>query len=867
MAFLECPNARVKAVLSGDCLIIQGLWPNHTGIPPEKAITLLSIRAPKLASINQTTDEPFAWDSREFLRKLCLGKDVVYCTDGSVFLNNMNVAALVVQNGWASVTSPSKTPYYAELLFHMDQAFNKGLGRWNKTPGAAEASIRTLPPHLNPETIETLVAANKGKSIEAIVEQVRDGSTFLAYLLPEFQFVEVIVAGTQSPNNAYPFALQAKFFTECRVLNKDVRIVLEGVDKLSRLIGSVFYPDRDSEKDLGLELVEEGYARYAPWSAKVMEEDAKRLLNNAELEAKKTKRRIWKHFVIPITNSKPIHDDDFVGTVVEVVNGECIIVANDSGERRVNLSNIRCPKLGNPRRGDEPAAYAREAKEFLRTLLIGRDVNVQMEYTRNVRKADAESSRVTDFGSVFVKAEGQEQNVAELLVECGFGMVIKHLDFEERSTHYDALLAAEARAMAEKKGVHSSKEAPVVRLTDLTMATAEKAREVLPSLQQTRRVSAVVEYVLSGHRFKLYLPKETCSISFSFSGVRCPGRDEPYSDEAIAVMRKRLMQRDVQIEVETVDRNGTFLGRLWESGTNVSIALVEAGLAKYIPFGGSDKIQDGHLLERAMKDAKTKKLKIWENFEGKSNKQKELKVVVTKVLGSGKFYVQTVGDQKSASIQQQLASLDLDEAPSVNDAFDPRNGDIVLAQFSTDNTWNRARIVNKRKDRFEVFYIDYGIQELVPYSRLQPLNSSAATAPGLAQLCSLAHVIVPSLKEEFGEEAEKYLCECILGKEFTAVIEGRNISGGKFAFHQGTGPALMVTLVAAGDVDSINAAMLQNGLASLDNQKRSWQSRNLRKFEQEAQTFRRGMWHDYYQSEHYVYRAPPAPARKVVGKR
>lgn len=67
--------------------------------------------------------------------------------------------------------------------------------------------------------------------------------------------------------------------------------------------------------------------------------------------------------------------------MVEVVSGDCIIVADDSipfgspqAERRVNLSSIRCPKLGNPRRDEKPAPYAREAREFLRTRLIGQDV-------------------------------------------------------------------------------------------------------------------------------------------------------------------------------------------------------------------------------------------------------------------------------------------------------------------------------------------------------------------------------------------------------------------------------------------------------------------------------------------------------------
>ena len=81
----------------------------------------------------------------------------------------------------------------------------------------------------------------------------------------------------------------------------------------------------------------------------------------------------------------------------------------------------------------------------------------------------------------------------------------------------------------------------------LLQASAKKAKDFLPFLHRSRKIPAVVEYVLSGHRFKLLIPKETCSIAFSFSGVRCPGRDEPYSDEAIALMRRKIIQRDVEV--------------------------------------------------------------------------------------------------------------------------------------------------------------------------------------------------------------------------------------------------------------------------------------------------------------------------------
>ena len=44
-----------------------------------------------------------------------------------------------------------------------------------------------------------------------------------------------------------------------------------------------------------------------------------------------------------------------------------------------------------------------------------------------------------------------------------------------------------------------------------------------------------------------------------------------------------------------------------------------------------------------------------------------------------------------AAIQKQLSSLSLQEAPLIG-AFNPKKGDIVLAQFSADKSWNRAMV-------------------------------------------------------------------------------------------------------------------------------------------------------------------------------
>ncbi|KAG8081814.1 hypothetical protein GUJ93_ZPchr0014g46995 [Zizania palustris] len=1124
-------RGRVKAVPSGDTVVIMGT--SKSEIPPEMSVTLSAIIAPRLAR-RAGIDEPFAWQSREFLRTFLIGQDVTFRVEyshpssgrefGSIYIGEKNVAFLIVAAGFAKVKDQGQkgelNPYVTELLRLENIAKNQALGLWNKELGAAEESIRDLPLSVIGEAsgfdAKGFVAENKGKSLEAIVEQVRDGSTIRVYLIPSFLFVQVYVAGVQAPSmgrrasipttvaqsdvsgsgeslarmtaaqrlvasadiySEIPpdrFGREAKHFTETLVLNREVRIVLEGTDSFNNIFGSVYYPDGDGVKDLALELVQNGFARYIEWSANMLDLQLKIKLRNADGQAKKDQLKIWAGYKPPVTNTKPIHNKKITGKVIEVVNGFCIIVADDaepydspSAECRVNLASIRLPKLQK-----SSEHFARAAKEFLRTRLIGKQVNVSMEYSRRINaNSDGQASgpktnsaaevRVLEYGSVFLppQVEGEVVaptacsnnqlgiNVAELLLSRGFADITKHWDYEERSHYYDDLMIAHARAEKAKKGYHSKKEFPVSHMTDLTAYPAKKAKEFLHLFQRGKKYSATVDYVFSGHRFKLTIPKETCTIAFSFSGVRCPGKNEPYSNEAIALMRRRILQRDVEIEIETVDRTGTFLGSLWESNSKINVAstLLEAGLASFSSFvldNGLDKIPDGQVLIRAEKLAKQKKLKLWENYKEPEvvcitqTHKETLKVVVTEVLGGGMFYVQSVDDDRVISIQKKLASLDVKDPPAtlevndpsetqeikdpseileVNDPsethevkdpsethevkdpsetqevkdtsetqlasldvkdpesqevkhpsetqvkdpseteeakdqletlkhedssytfvvkdlpetldvedpsetlepkdsldvkdpasqegkhpsetqvkdpseteeaedqletlkhedssdtfavkdlpetldaedpsedleakdepatfkdkdlpetldvedrldipvvqvpqsnaapFTPLKGDMVLARFSLDDSWNRAMIVSQRQGaeepEFDVFYLDYGNQEVVPYSRLRSIDPSISSVPPLARLCRLAFVKVPDLSEYLGRQAAMYLSTILLAskKEFEATVEERDALGGKLR-GQGTGEILSVTLLDEESDNSINAEMLE----------------------------------------------------------
>ena len=70
------------------------------------------------------------------------------------------------------------------------------------------------------------------------------------------------------------------------------------------------------------------------------------------------------------------------------------------------------------------------------------------------------------------------------------------------------------------------------------------------------------------------------------------------------------MKTCLQIEVETVDKTGTFLGSVWEGKENVSASLLEAGLAKLHPMFSTDRTTEGHLLVQAQERAKKQNLKV-----------------------------------------------------------------------------------------------------------------------------------------------------------------------------------------------------------------------------------------------------------------
>uniref|UniRef100_A0A6D2XFT9 Staphylococcal nuclease domain-containing protein n=1 Tax=Takifugu rubripes TaxID=31033 RepID=A0A6D2XFT9_TAKRU len=749
----------VKMVLSGCAIIVRGQ--PRGGPPPERQINLSNIRAGAMArraaqsqpDTKDTPDEPWAFQAREFLRKKLIGKEVCFTVEtkttsgreyGVVYLGKdttgENIAESLVSEGLATVRREGirgNIPEQVRLCEIEDQAKSSKKGCWTEAGGLQ--TIRDLKYTI--ESPRNFVDSLHQKPVNAIIEHVRDGSVVRALLLPDYYLVTVMLSGVKCPvfrreadgtETPEPFAAEAKFFTESRLLQRDVQIILESCPN-QIILGTILHPNGNITELL----LKEGFARCVDWSMAVYTQGAEKL-RAAERSAKERKVRIWKDYVAPTANLDQ-KDRQFVAKVMQVLNADAMVVKLNSGEyKTIHLSSIRPPRNeGEEKNKDKDKRfrplydipYMFEAREFLRKKLIGKKVNVTVDYIRAATGPAEGTPTFAERTCATVTIGGI--NIAEALVSKGLATVIRYRqDDDQRSSHYDELLAAEARAIKNGKGLHSKKEVPIHRVADISGET-QKAKQFLPFLQRAGRSEAVVEYVFSGSRLKLYLPKETCLITFLLAGIECPRSSrntpvgtqvaEPFSNEAMLFTKELVLQREVEVEVESMDKAGNFIGWLHIDGVNLSVALVENALSK-VHFT-AERSSYYKTLVSAEEGCRQRKEKVWANYEEKpaeefvhvsEEKERVAKyraVYVTEITDTLHFYTQDVETGAQLESLMETMRAEIAAHPPVEGSYAARRGDCCIAKFA-DGEWYRARVEKVESPaKVHVFYIDYGNED------------------------------------------------------------------------------------------------------------------------------------------------------------
>ncbi|ORY95214.1 hypothetical protein BCR43DRAFT_458884 [Syncephalastrum racemosum] len=808
-------KATVKNVLSGDTVILRGK-PRANGPPPERLLALSNVQAPRMGTKDRD-DEPFAFEAREFLRKLLVGKEVSFIPEytvtttnppreyGVILFNNENVAEKAVQEGWLKVREgKARGPEEEheatlnELRDRQDEAQAESRGQWSKD----KDGMRNVKYTFEGDARQFL-NKYKGQSLDAVIEQVRDASTFRVLVtLPDksHQYLNLMLSGVKAPaakrdNSdapAEPFGEEAKYFVETRLLQRGVKILLEGVGQSGgqNFVGSIKHP----AGNIAELLLANGYGKCVDWSMTLVT-GGPAPLREAERSAKEKKLRVWRDFVA----KEKTNESEFDAQVVKIVTGDTLIIKTKQGvEKKVQLASVKqaprgvgstAPGSSAKSRDIKEVGYQFEAREFLRKKLVGKQVHVVIDY----HKPAQDGFEAKDCATITVG----NSNIAEQLVERGLATVIRHRkDDDNRSQRYDQLLLAEAKAQDGQKGLHSTKEQPIVRIVDAS-ENASKARQFLTFLKRSGRQTAVVDHIANGSRLFLWVPKENCRLTFVLAGVRAPrvGRSasektEPYGPEALAFVTDRCLQRDVEIEIENIDKTGGFIGSLFIGGENLSVTLLEHGLVSIHDFSANESRYSSqfYAAERSARDAKKG---LWKDYVEQEQaeeaaaaaaatvkdepRREYIDIVVSEIVSGTRFYVQVVNDEirQLEKLMAELSNYHGSRA-GMESAYKPKVGDLVSAKFTEDDAWYRAKVRRvSQQGVAEVLYIDYGNSEVLPLSRLQVLPPQFKSLKPQAQEAVLSFVKAPARDQEYGEESYEHLRSLTGGKQLVANVDAR----------------------------------------------------------------------------------------------
>ncbi|CZT24913.1 probable transcriptional coactivator p100 [Ramularia collo-cygni] len=873
-------EGKVKSVLSGDTLILTN------NARQERTISLAFINAPRLQS-----DEPHSFESRDFLRKLCVGKvirfQIIYAIPqktggasreyGVVTLpDGTQLPDLIVQEGHAKLRDDAdrkaESPPAAELLEKL-QALEAHARADEKGVWAAKTTIientREIP------DAKAFAEEYKGKAIESIVERVLSGDRLIVRLMvspTKHVQTTVLIAGLRSPTTARtnpsdgstqpaePFGNESQAFVEDRLLQRGVQVRLLGVSPNNILVGEVRHP----VGNIGEFLLKAGLARcvdhHSTWLGAEMGK-----LRQAERSAKEAHLGLFKSHVAAKTGGS-----ESEATVSRVFSADTLFVRQKNGaEKRINLSSVRQPKPTDPKQ----SPFGAEAKEFLRKRLIGKHVKVTIDGKRPATEGYDEREMAT------VSQNGK--NVALMLVENGYASVIRHrMDDTDRSPIYDDLLAAEVTAQAEGKGMWNPKPPKQQAFVDYS-ESLEKAKRQLTLLSKSKKVPAVVDFVKSGSRFTVLIPRDNSKLTLVLGGIRAPrsargpqDAGEPFGQEAHDFAVKRCMQRDVEIDVDDTDKQGGFIGTLFVNRENFAKLLVEEGLATVHAYS-AEKSGNGAELFAAEQKAKEARRGLWHDWDPSQEaaadgadydaptngtngangdaplptRERNYKdVTVTYVDPSnGRLKLQMIGSGKANldTLMKELASFHLAPGNGQKLSAPPKAGDVVSAKFSEDGVWYRARV--RRNDRenktSEVVYIDYGNAETQKWDDLRPLDAAKfgpSRLKGQAVDAALSFLQFPTASEYLSESVNA-LYDMTGGRELVANID----------FTDSRENLLWVTLMdpkAASVSNSVNADIAAEGLAMVPKKLRPFERAapeiiaDLKEKEAEAKAERRGMW-------------------------
>ena len=411
----------------------------------------------------------------------------------------------------------------------------------------------------------------------------------------------------------------------------------------------------------------------------------------------------------------------------------------------------------------------------------------------------------------------------------------------------------------------------------------QKAKIQSSVLQRQKRIPAIVDFVKSGSRFTVLIPRENAKLTFVLSCVRAPRsarnateKSEPFGQEAHDFANRRCLQRDVEIDVEATDKVGGFIGTLYVNRENFAKLLLEEGLASVHAYS-AEQSAHGPELFAAEDRAKKAKKGMWHDYDpsitdgmdglsvtdntqlqNSSNgtttrpsdppKKDYRDVLVTHIdPATAHLKLQIISPSTTAALSTLMSSFSTHHRSTTSSlSSPPKTGDLVSARFSLDNEWYRARI--RRNDRenkkADVLFIDYGNSETLPWNELRPLPPQFSTQKLKAQAIDAAFSFLQFPKSsDYLSDSCSWVESRTADRQLVASVDKEERDG-----------LLWVTLFdpeaeKEGEVgESINSEIIAEGLATVKRDLKGWELgredvvKRLRERMAEAKEEKRGVW-------------------------
>ncbi|KAH8874884.1 Staphylococcal nuclease domain-containing protein 1 [Schistosoma japonicum] len=857
----------VKQVLAGDTIVVRDR--PIDGPPPERIIVLSNIscgrvaRRPTSGNPTGTPEDSFAWEAREFCRTLLIGKEVCYSVEtelpsgrkyGCVYIgkstNGENVALSLIEQGLAEVrklnpTIADKNKMYQLLVTAQEQAKSLGKGRWSPNSAITREIVWSV------EDARNFFEKYKNQPLKAVVESVRDGCSLQVFILPEslrekpntFVYLTITMTGIKSPSTRYengkmvaePWGLDAQFFTESRLLQRDVTILLESIFS-QNFVGSILHPNGN----IAELLLRQGLARCIDWNLNLVSvPGAAEAYKAAERFAKEKRLRLWENY--QPTQAMEVHVDN-VKTIIpgKVFNGF---------------------------------------------------VTAQVDYIQ-----PKTSNTVDERVCATVRAD--DVNLALLLVSKGLASVIRYRNSSDpRTVYYSELLAAEEDAQSKGFGMYCKQDPPIHRVTDLTGNVA-KSRQFMSFLQRAERLDGVVEFVFSASRYRIYIPRETCIITLLLAGIQCPRRGRVETIDRVGNFVGWLFleipstgqsnEPDTNKPLSKKKKKKTTDVTSVRQKANLSLLLISQGFGTVHRAPATERSPYYHDMIKAEDDAKTNQCGLWSSDEfvkeweaviqnnsdptalsgaedgnpisltgfseylddlselqinedgdaanennGETTKQLSWKPAqitgISRPASSSqglRFFAQHLSD--ACTLVKISQTLNNQSFPSFPPEYYPKKGSICIACFSLDNCWYRARVIRSSPKSVTVQFIDFGNEEVIDAaeysSRLSPLPASPLMQlPPQVKEYRLAFVQLPpdSTDRAFAERA---FCNLVENKEVRLAVQYESVPCG----NETVKPVPAVTLllpvadmntsgssVCSSDID-ISESLLSSGLVCVE---------------------------------------------------